>query len=390
MMRFLSRTFAAILRAFERTGRLRFLVWPSSVSLGLHTELSLSWKDALGLPSCSPWHRAPSSSSSSENSDPATLLQLIVSKTGRLDECAARLPACCREVAAFADASALPRFMGALRVNGTVTSSSSSDSPSHPLQALTEEFQHFTSWPRSWRSGVRTMTRKLTLLFHLRQFGEVETLSVLPVSLTLHTPVQRLPLCRVLRETWRRSVTTARFRRSRLVRSTFAPPRPIGRLRPPGAFSLLPRRCCPEAVVMLFELEEPVSRYRLPVSRYRLPVSRYRLPVSRYRLPVSRYRLPGLLPALPGLSAAEPPGYRGHRGHRIQEPRHRPLVTSPVQEHGSSRVPPPGRRRVDPREARARAPARRASSRAVRRLLASGEPRVARAGVGRRRVAAPP
>jgi len=110
MMRFLSRTFAAILRAFERTGRLRFLVWPSSVSLGLHTELSLSSKDALGLPSCSPWHRAPSSSSSSENSDPATLLQLIVSKTGRLDECAARLPACCREVAAFADTSALPRY----------------------------------------------------------------------------------------------------------------------------------------------------------------------------------------------------------------------------------------------------------------------------------------
>lgn len=85
-MRFRSRTLAAIRRALERTGRLRFLVWPSSGSLGLLVELSLSWKEAFGLPSSSPWSSTPSSSSSSENSDSATLLQLIVSIKWTLDD----------------------------------------------------------------------------------------------------------------------------------------------------------------------------------------------------------------------------------------------------------------------------------------------------------------
>lgn len=81
MMRFRSRILAAILRAFERTGRLRFLAWPSSDSLGLLVELSQSWNVDLGLPSSSPWSSKPSSTSSSDISDPATLLQLIVPVT---------------------------------------------------------------------------------------------------------------------------------------------------------------------------------------------------------------------------------------------------------------------------------------------------------------------
>lgn len=100
-MRFRSRTLAAILRAFERTGRLRFLVWPSSGLLGLQVELSLSWKADLGLPASSPWSTTPSSSSSSENSDPATLLQLIVSVTWTLGKFLESLCTCFVESASW-------------------------------------------------------------------------------------------------------------------------------------------------------------------------------------------------------------------------------------------------------------------------------------------------
>ncbi|TNN43995.1 Transmembrane protein 17A [Liparis tanakae] len=56
--------------------------------------------------------------------------------------------------------------------------------------------------------ALRTMTRKLTLLFHLRQFGEVESLQHAGMS-----PVSGLP--------YRRSETQIRLRKQQLDRQAF-------------------------------------------------------------------------------------------------------------------------------------------------------------------------